>query len=246
VTTSDSGMPLVLMYHSVDRYKSDPYQITVRPNRFDQQMSWLWRHGLRGVSMRQLLAAHRQGAAAGLVGLTFDDGYADFLEHVMRTLSWYGFTGTVFAVAGRLGGTNEWDADGPRKKLLNAKELRTIVTLGNEVGSHGMLHTRLPAAGDSEVRAEIMHSRTILELIIEAPVTGFCYPYGAVDGETITAVRNAGYDYACAVAHSELDGRFAIPRTYVGDRDKNLRLTAKVLRHELATRRTRLELGAPV
>ena len=245
MTNSESGMPLVLMYHSVDRYRTDPYQITVRPDRFDQQMCWLWQHGLRGVSMRQLLAAHRQGVAAGLVGLTFDDGYADFLEHVPRTLSWYGFTGTVFAIAGRLGGTNEWDADGPRKKLMNAKELQTIVTLGIEVGSHGMRHTRLPAAGNTEILTEITRSRTILESIIEAPVTGFCYPYGAVDGQTITAVRNAGYDYACAVAHSELDGRFAIPRTYVGDRDRNLRLTAKVLRHELATRGARLELGGP-
>lgn len=245
MTTSESGMPLVLMYHSVDRYRADPYQITVQPDRFEQQMRWLWRHGLRGVSMRQLLAAHRRGTAAGLVGLTFDDGYADFVEHVTPTLSWYGFTGTVFVVAGRLGGANEWDADGPRKILMNAKDLRAIVTVGNEVGSHGMRHTRLPAAGDSEVRDEITRSRTILESIIDAPVTGFCYPYGAVDGQTISEVRTAGYDYACAVAPSEFDGRFAIPRTYVGDRDKNLRLTAKVLRHELAMRRTRLELGVP-
>ena len=67
---------LVLMYHSVEPYTADPYQVTVHPDRFARQLRWLRRRGLRGVSMRELLAARRDGTARGLVGLTFDDGYA--------------------------------------------------------------------------------------------------------------------------------------------------------------------------
>jgi hypothetical protein len=66
--------PLVLMYHSVDPDPDDPYQVTVSPRRFEQQLSWLERRGLRGVSMAELLAARRRRCDAGLVGLTFDDG----------------------------------------------------------------------------------------------------------------------------------------------------------------------------
>src|SRR5690349_1996761 len=111
----------VLMYHSVEPYTTDPYQVTVRPERFAQQLRCLYRRGRRGVSMRELLAAR---STRGLVGLTFDDGYADFVRHVMPALDRYGFTATVFVVAGALGGTNSWDEPGPRKALMSADEVR--------------------------------------------------------------------------------------------------------------------------
>lgn len=234
-------MPLVFMYHSIASYTEDPYLITVRPERFEAQMRWLWRHGRRGVSMRTLLDRRRRGDGGDLVGLTFDDGYLDFFDHVPRVLAWYGFTATVFAIAGRLGGTNEWDGDGPRKRLMDARHLRELVAMGIEIGSHGMRHVHVPALPPDGVEDELLHSRELLESVIDTPVTGFCYPYGDVDGKTITSVREARYDYACAVSHSAWDSRFAIPRVYVGDRDTGLRLRAKRLRHRIRTGDSRLE-----
>src|SRR4029453_8767932 len=96
-------MPLVLMYHSVEPYDADPYRVTVHPERFDRQLRWLRRRGLRGVSMREL---RRAGRAEGVVGLTFDDGYADFVTEVLPALSRYGFGATVFVIPGALGGAN--------------------------------------------------------------------------------------------------------------------------------------------
>ena len=83
-------VPAILMYHSVAPYEDDPYDITVRPERFDQQMRWLRRAGRTGTSVGQLLGAHRCGAAHGLVGLSFDDGYADFTDHALPVLQRYG------------------------------------------------------------------------------------------------------------------------------------------------------------
>ena len=54
--------------------------------------------------MRELLRARRP-ARAGLVGLTFDDGYADFVTEVLPVLRRYGFTATVFVLAGRSAAT---------------------------------------------------------------------------------------------------------------------------------------------
>ncbi|MBW0009130.1 MAG: polysaccharide deacetylase family protein, partial [Pseudonocardiales bacterium] len=58
--------PPVLMYHSVAPYDQDPHLVTVRPARFEQQLRWLRRRGLRGTSMRELLAARRDGTDRGL------------------------------------------------------------------------------------------------------------------------------------------------------------------------------------
>ncbi|MEV6631023.1 polysaccharide deacetylase family protein [Actinoplanes sp. NPDC051470] len=226
-----SSFPLVLMYHSVESYTEDPYQVTVSPRRFERQMRWLRRRGLRGVSVRELLADPRPG----LVGLTFDDGYADFVHEVLPVLSSFDFTATVYVVAGSLGGHNSWDTPGPRKSLMTAADIAAVAAAGVDIGSHGFAHVRMPEAADLDVQTA--HSREILADLSGQEVTGFCYPYGAVGEREVEAVRAAGYDYACAVQPTPVIGRHALPRTFIGDRDATHRLYAKLARHRLTVGR---------
>lgn len=137
-------MPAILMYHSVSPYSSDPYQVTVSPARFRQQMAWLRARGLRGVGVGELLAARADGGAAGLVGLTFDDGYSDFMHYALPVLARYGFAVTVFPLAARLGGVNTWDPAGPRKPLMTARQVRQAAEAGMEIGSHGLRQRGVP------------------------------------------------------------------------------------------------------
>jgi peptidoglycan/xylan/chitin deacetylase (PgdA/CDA1 family) len=227
------AMAMVLMYHSVAPYAEDPYQVTVHPYRFERQMHWLRRRGLRGTSVGELLAARR---APGLVGLSFDDGYADFVHYAMPILARYGFTATVFVLAGRLGGENAWDRPGPRKALMTAEQVRRAAAAGIEIGSHSLTHPRLPEVAGDELRGEVRDSRAVLSRLTGQEVRGFCYPYGAAGTREVDAVRDAGYGYACAVRPSTPDSRYTVPRTYVGDRDTSLRLFAKRLRHRMVTR----------
>ena len=229
-------LPLVLMYHSVQPYEADPYQVTVHPRRFERQLGWLRRRGMRGVSMAELLRARREGRGDGLVGLTFDDGYADFGSEVLPALRRHGFTATVFVIAGALGGHNTWDEPGPRKSLMTAADVRGAAEAGIEIGSHSLDHVHLPELSDVELAGQLRDSRRLLGAVIGREVTGFCYPYGAAGEREIRQVAAAGYDYACAVEASALSGRHAIPRTFVGDRDNAVRLLAKVARQRLTGR----------
>ncbi|MEY9944193.1 polysaccharide deacetylase family protein [Kitasatospora sp. GAS1066B] len=228
-----SGRPWILMYHSVAEEEEDPYLLTVSPARFAAQMRWLAVRGWRGVSMRELLAARAAGRRDRLVGLTFDDGYADFARHVVPVLRGYGFTATAYVVADRLGGDNFWDVKGPRKALLTVEQVRELADTGWEIGSHGMSHLALPGLPGQLLAAEVGDSRLALAELLGGPVGGFCYPYGAVDEPAARAVQEAGYDYAVAIDHSLLASRFALPRCYVGDRDGAWRLRAKRGRHGL-------------
>lgn len=231
----DGPVPPVLMYHSVAPYEQDPYLVTVHPARFDQQLRWLHRRGLRGISMRELLAARRAGTDRGLVGLTFDDGYADFGEYVLPALARFGFTATVFVIADLLGGHNRWDVAGPRKPLMTVDQLRRVAQLGMEIGSHSRRHVSLTSPCD--LIGEISESRTILADLTGEQISGFCYPYGHLDALAVDAVRAAGYHYGCAIWRSSLTGLHALPRTYIGDRDGPLRLRAKWYRLRYQMRR---------
>jgi peptidoglycan/xylan/chitin deacetylase (PgdA/CDA1 family) len=233
-----SEAPWTLMYHSVDSCQEDPYQLTVTPARFARQMQWLHRRGLRGVSMSELLRAHDLGRSAGLVGLTFDDGYADFPGKVLPVLDHYRFTATAYVVAGLAGSHNTWDGDAPRKPLMTSEQIRAMSRRGVEIGSHGLNHRRLQGLSRTELLLETRRSRELLEELLDRPVTGFCYPYGALDAQAVAAVRDSGYSHGVAIAHSELTGRWALPRCYVGEHDGPWRLRAKQVRHRIRALRS--------
>ncbi|MFG2330285.1 polysaccharide deacetylase family protein [Streptomyces sp. NPDC048604] len=229
--------PWVAMYHSIADTPDDPYQVTVSPVRFARQLHWLGDRGLRGVSVRELLAATAAGRARGLVGLTFDDGYADFLDSALPLLRRHGFTATVFVLAGRLGGENAWDADGPRRPLLDEDQVARIAAAGMEIGSHGMLHSSLLTADDDTLAEDTRRSREILTELTGTPADGYCYPYGHVDARAIRAVRAAGYRYACGIDPGALTSTYALPRVHIGEQDTSWRLAAKRAVHPLRRRR---------
>jgi peptidoglycan/xylan/chitin deacetylase (PgdA/CDA1 family) len=223
--------PWILMYHTVADPTDDPYGIAVAPDRLELQLRWLRARGLRGVGVADLLRARTAGDGAGLVGLTFDDGYADFVETALPILARYDCTATVFVLPGRLGGTNEWDAEGPRRALLTGRQIRAAAEAGTEIASHGLVHHRLPSCPDDVLLEETVRSRELLcELTGTAPA-GFCYPYGTFDRRAADAVRRAGYSYACAIAPGAEAGPYALPRTHISQADRGARLWAKRLRH---------------
>ncbi|MFH8450526.1 polysaccharide deacetylase family protein [Streptomyces fungicidicus] len=229
-------VPWVAMYHSVGDCSDDPYRITVTPERLERQLAWLRRHGLRGVSVAELLAARAEGRGRGLVGLTFDDGYTDFLTDALPMLRRFHCGATLFVLPGRLGGDNAWDPLGPRKPLLTADGIRRVAGEGVEIGSHGLTHVDLTRADDTTLTEEVAVSRARLEELTGAPVTGFCYPYGTVDARAVEAVRRAGYAYACAIDPGPLTGPHALPRAHVGQNDTEWRLYLKLRLHRLRRR----------
>ncbi|MEV7393176.1 MULTISPECIES: polysaccharide deacetylase family protein [unclassified Streptomyces] len=229
-------VPWVAMYHSVGDCSDDPYRVTVTPGRLEKQLRWLRRRGLRGVSVAELLAARARGEGRRLVGLTFDDGYADFLDHALPLLDRWGCGATLFVLPGRLGGDNAWDPLGPRKPLLTADGIRRAAAGGVEIGAHGLTHVDLTKADTDTLRAETAESRSLLEDLIQSPVDGFCYPYGTVDRRAVDAVRDAGYGYACAIDPGDLNGVHALPRVHIGEHDHAVRLFLKYRLHRLRRR----------
>ncbi|MFF8962921.1 polysaccharide deacetylase family protein [Streptomyces globisporus] len=224
--------PWILTYHSVTDPSDDPYGITVSPERLDEQLSWLRSRRLTGVGVSELLrtaASERRG----LVGLTFDDGYADFLDEALPVLLKHGFRATVYVLPGRPGGVNEWDPLGPRKPLLTHEGVRRVAAAGMEVGSHGLYHRDLTGLSDEELRRETRDSRELIGDLTGSLPEGFCYPYGILDRRVTQAARSAGYGHACALTPGPLLSRFALPRTHISQADRGVRLWAKDVRHGL-------------
>jgi peptidoglycan/xylan/chitin deacetylase (PgdA/CDA1 family) len=181
--------------------------------------------------MRELHRAVREGNSRGLVGLTFDDGYEDFLSVAVPVIERLGFSATVFVVVNMLGKENDWEhahAPRPRLKLLDAAGLCEVSERGMEVGSHSLTHARLSGAEQDSLDREVGDSRRILSEALGKVVEGFCYPYGALDGAAVRAARRAGYAYACGWRTLVERSAYDWPRIPISDRDGSLRFAAKL------------------
>lgn len=220
-------VPMVLMYHCIADSPEDPYGVCVTPDRFAEQMAWLADQGLHGVSMSELVDAMRAGRARGLVGLTFDDGYVGLLENALPVLQRHDFTATMYIVSGLLGGTNQWD-EGPVRSLLSADGVLRLAAAGMEIGAHSASHTRLAAVGAERLKTEVSDSRSSLSELLGQEVRGFAYPWGSMDAAARQAVRDAGFDHACAVETPIADlGLLALPRIIFSQQDDRRRMGTK-------------------
>jgi peptidoglycan/xylan/chitin deacetylase (PgdA/CDA1 family) len=231
--------PLILMYHSVSSPPTDTYRMCVSVGRLAQHLRALARRGLRGVTVRELLAATARGAGGSLVGLTFDDGYADFSTNAAPLLERLGFGASLFVVTGSLGALSSWDADF-RQPLLSVAQVQDLHRRGFEIGSHAVRHCRLSSLPERELRDELTGSRRALEDILQAPVDGLAYPYGDADETVQRAAAAAGYRYACLAEPTRPPSMYALPRVYLGQRDRPLQLLVK--RQGYALIRRRMEL----
>lgn len=193
-----SGTP-ILMHHQVGPHRPgsrlNRWRVTERD--FAWQLDALGRLGYTGVALRDILDAPRSEARR--VVLTFDDGYRGVKERALPALLARGFRATVFVVADRIGGVNDWDGETPGEPLLSADEIRELESAGIEIGSHGATHRALTSLADADLAREVAGSKQTLERITGAPVTSFCYPYGDFDDRVVRAVADAGYRAATVI-----------------------------------------------
>ncbi len=188
----------ILTYHQIAPLPSHgtPFRhLTVAPGRFARQMAALKRMGYTGLSMQDLrpyLLGERHGK---VVGLTFDDGYCNVVDHALPVLARYGYTATSYMVAGQIGGHNAWDTGAGigAAPLVDVARMRDWIAGGNEIGSHTIDHVNLRNTADNEARRQIAGSRDLLQDALGVPVQAFCFPYGFLHDTHVEMAREAGY-----------------------------------------------------
>lgn len=229
----------ILMYHQVGRFA--PMK-SHRANycdhrRFARQMDFLRLGGFRVLSLETALEclAGRQPMPARALVLTFDDGYAGFLDHVVPVLVAHGYPATVYAISDWLGKRMRWHDPDParaRPRLMKAQELRSLGRFGIAVGSHGRSHQRLAELEPAAQRSELADSRAALEDVLGAPIPDLCYPFGSFNDTTIELAAAAGYRSAMTClrgAATPGDHPLVLPRKAISYGDNRLGYAWKLL-----------------
>ncbi|MGN6203172.1 MAG: polysaccharide deacetylase family protein [Solirubrobacterales bacterium] len=230
-----TGSAVVLGYHAVDDLPGDPFEeYAVSAEKLAAQLDDFRSRGWEFVDLETLLKALRgeEKLPAKAMLITFDDAYADLLARGLPVLEERGVPAVVFAVAGSVGGVNEWRREGARElPLLDAEGLRKLSERGVEVGSHCLTHRQLPKVPAEELERELDGSAEELERLGLPRPRALAYPHGEWSNEVAAAVFRAGYEAAFTVEPgraTRAGNRFALPRIEVLASDTPLTIRVKI------------------
>jgi glycosyltransferase involved in cell wall biosynthesis/peptidoglycan/xylan/chitin deacetylase (PgdA/CDA1 family) len=230
-----TGGVLVLLYHAVGNHGEPASRFVVPARRFERQLRWLRRRGYTVLGLDEYVRhriEHRLPPPRSVV-LTFDDGYADNAELAHPLLRRFAAPATVFAVSGRMGGTNTWSDGDPLagRRLLTWSQAEELRRDGVEFGAHTRSHAPLPGLDGEAARAEVEGSRDDLEERL-GPIRHFAYPYGKVDAAAERAVERAGFLSACGIEpgwNSIATPAYALRRCEIHGTDSLLRFALTLL-----------------
>jgi peptidoglycan/xylan/chitin deacetylase (PgdA/CDA1 family) len=208
----------ILMYHRINVVTpSTPAAsrgLTVHPDVFARQMTWLKRQGYRTITQRELFEALMCGRPLGPkpIVITFDDGYRDVFFKASPVLKSLGMRATAYVVSGRISGRDPSFLTWP---LLHALERRGI-----EIGSHTMAHLDMTSLSDARMLEDLTRSRRVLERELGHRVPWLAYPFGAYDSRVERLAGQAGYLLAVTTRPGAVQSArrpFALPRLRILD-----------------------------
>lgn len=214
MVTSTLGRLPILMYHSIPVSGSARTDMQVRLSSLRQQVQALQHEGWQLVGLTEALQGHSSGDR--VAALTFDDGYADFLN-AADCLGELGARATLYIPTAHVGKPRLIAEAG---RLLTWDEIAGLPRAVVEIGSHAHHHRPMDVRPRAVVVDETRTSKSLLEDVLGTPVESFCYPHGYTSRTVRRQVAAAGYANACIVGRRVArshDDVFALPRLHVTD-----------------------------
>jgi len=183
----------VLLYHDISDGFRDSY--TISPSLFAAHMEWLNNNGFRAIALRDIARPPGNGKA---VVITFDDGYASYMEYAFPLFREYGFHSTI-NVIGSLVGT--FLRDGGNRPMLAWDEYRHLLQSGrvdigcHTYGLHSAARKGVMGVSGEMFRKDLGTFREMLRRETGRSTDILAWPFGLYDAKRISIAREEGFRY---------------------------------------------------
>ena len=191
---------MILMYHNI---AEEAGFNTVTESQFISQLGFILENGYKVISLEDYVESRKNNNfRENSLCITFDDAYKSFAEKVVPIMVARSMPVTVFVPSGYIGMYNVWDEDASavRLEIMNEPEIRDLTkTPLVTIGSHGISHRPLAKLDSSELKNEIIGSKTHLEIITGKEIKYFSYPFGQhkhFSAMAVKLLKEAGYEAA--------------------------------------------------
>jgi len=179
----------ILMYHVINPPpEGAPFPgLYVPKPEFAEQIEALAKAGFHAVTLQQLFQHWKTGAPLPRgkpVVLSFDNGYQSQYTNALPILRKYGWKGVENI---QLSGLP------PSEGGLSQAQVKGLVSAGWELDTQGYSHAELVALSPSQLRFQVIATRSKIQRLYHVPVRWFCYPSGHYNEAVIQVVKEAGY-----------------------------------------------------
>ncbi len=170
--------------------------------------------------------------------ITFDDGYASWVDRCLPTLTEKNIQALFFINSGLVDIFDDAHAQGQyvrerlllsSRKTLSWDGVRQLKTAGHMIGGHTTNHVRLALIPEDEQKKEIQADKERIEVQLSESIVIFAYPFGQWSDftkETEHTVAEAGYTHACTTegVFARTTNRYTISRLCIEDAMTTTRL----------------------
>jgi peptidoglycan/xylan/chitin deacetylase (PgdA/CDA1 family) len=181
----------ILGYH---RLAPNTEPLSVSPKEFRAQMHAVRASGATPIRLAEALRLLETPVEGRYVCITFDDGYADNIEHGEPVLREFEIPATIFVPTAVIDGrcTYFWYKTAP--PALSWDEIRAASSAGIiDFQSHTATHRWLPELTHDEALAEFRESRARLESELGSAPSSIAFPSGLYGSREVELVRATGY-----------------------------------------------------
>lgn len=199
----------VLMYHDLSVHLTE--RETVMPSVFASQMEWLFAMGYRAVSFEDLDTLEVDGAKRALI-ITFDDGYASFMDYAFPLLLEYRFKATVNIIGKEVGNVLS-----SRHPMLSWDECRYLLQSGLvDIGCHSYgLHvwggwsspTTAITPFNERLKKDLAAFQEKSKKELGRPANVLAWPYGMYDTRSIEIAQGEGFRYLLTTNRGYLESK---------------------------------------
>jgi len=190
---------MMLMFHHVlrPRVMANFRALCLLPLAFRRFVEQARNAGVKTVKPGDYIQSAEEGPPQ--ICITFDDGGRSVVQNALPSMTEAGFSSTMFVLAGKIGGSNDWDIShrAGGLPLADEMEIRDWIGAGQRIGSHGWSHRWLTRLSPTELQREVCDSKKSLEDRFCVAIEDFCYPYGDTNPTVARTVESAGYATAC-------------------------------------------------
>jgi poly(glycerol-phosphate) alpha-glucosyltransferase len=166
------------------------------------------------------LAQRHANAARHALAITFDDGFRILMDDCLEVLEQFGIKATFLVPTGFIDSSGNpaetarlnYTAH-PHLKIslepMRPEDLRTLVTLGHDVCSHGISHTSIQAMTELMALREMTDSRRRIEEWTGKSPHSFAFPYGHTTStifDPAACLRSAGYSFGLTLQRGTVEG----------------------------------------